>query len=261
MFTLKDLQDKVEKGISDYIGFDVREIFNQSDYISIYGGSVRDSIAGLDIHDIDILCMSESAKKLRDFIVNEKNYQPLDLYDLDALNMYKGISLIDEPWTFMNDNKKIIQIIRPVYSGYKTNLRNNPDHMSKYQESYYNLIKNVDISCCGVFLENNGEIKLKEACKNAIIHCLSKTFEVQEWSKLYNQARTRDRGFKLENRGWEHIGHTIKMYTEKNYELKSLRKLKLIELEFEPEYDFKIWSQDEYFHRHTNRSKSSISLL
>ena len=40
----------------------------------------------------------------------------------------------------------------------------------------------------------------------------------------------------------------------KNYKLKINRKLKLIELEFEPEYDFKIWSEDEYL----NRSKKKI---
>jgi len=47
MITLKDLTEKVKKGISDYIGFNVQEIFDQSDYITIYGGAVRDSIAGM----------------------------------------------------------------------------------------------------------------------------------------------------------------------------------------------------------------------
>jgi len=253
MFTLKDLQNKVEKGISDYIGFDVREIFNQSDYITIYGGSVRDSLAELDIHDIDILCMSESAKKLRDFIVDEKNYQPLDLYDADALNMYKGISMIEEPWTFMNDNKKIIQIIRPRYAGYTTKVKNDLNHITKYQLAYYELIKNVDLSCCGVFLENNGEIKLKEACKSAIIHCLSKTFKIQEWSKLYNKDRTMTRERKLTERGWDNLSEpSFNMYIDKGYYIKKTRKLKLIELEFKPEYDFKIWKEQEYLNNEKN---------
>jgi hypothetical protein len=257
MFTLKDLQNKVEKGISEYIEFDVKDIFEQSDYITIYGGAVRDSIAGLEIHDVDILCMSESAKILAEFI-EERDFKKLDLYDLDTHNMYKGISLIEEPWTFMNKNRKIIQIIRPRYASYSTKLKNSSEHKSKYQIAYYNLIKNVDLSCCGVFLENFGvldggnfarRIRLKEACKSAIIHCISKTFEIQNWTKLYNEKRTLDRAWKLENRGWENINGSssaVKSLIDKGYNLKRLRKLKLIELEFEPEYDFKIWSEDEY---------------
>ena len=262
MFTLKDLQNKVEKGISEYLEFDVKEIFDQSDYITIYGGAVRDSIAGLEIHDVDILCMSESAKMLREFI-ETKDYIKVELYDLDTLNMYKGISLIEEPWTFMNKNRKIIQIIKPRYeAAYPTITRNSFAHTSRYQLAYYNLIKNVDISSCGVFLENFSNIRqprfskptseffLREACKGAIVHCLSKTFEIQEWSQLYNQQRTRDRASKLESRGWENLnGNSIKSIMNKNYKLKMDRKLKLIELEFEPEYDFKIWSEDEYLNR------------
>lgn len=256
MFTLKKLQDKVEKGISDYIGFDVKEIFEQSDYITIYGGAIRDSLADMEIHDIDILCISKSAQKLRDFIVS-KNYQPIDLYDVDSLNMYKGISIIEEPWTFMNDNKKIIQIIRPRYEAY--NNENNINHVKNYQLAYYNLIKNVDLSCCGVFLENfDGILKLREGCKSAIIHCLTKTFEVQNWSKLYDRNRTMTREWKLKDRGWENLTSSIHAYTDKNYVLKRERHLKLVELEFKPEYDFKIWNEEEYLERSREKESSSI---
>jgi hypothetical protein len=262
MFTLKDLQDKVEKGISNYIGFDVKEIFNKSDYITIYGGSVRDSIAGMDIHDIDILCMSTSAQKLREFIVNEKNYQPLDLYDVDTLNMYKGISIIEEPWTFMNDDKKIIQIIRPRYNGYPTIKKNDPGHTSGYKLAYYNLIKNVDLSCCGVFLENlDGNIKLREGCKSAIVHCLTKTFKIQEWSKLYEKNRTMNREYKLTSRGWENLSDPLNIYINKNLNLKNERRLKLIELEFKPEYDFKIWTEEDYLERVTKADENNSDVF
>lgn len=43
----KEIEDCVKLNISEYIGFDVRELFSQSDYITIYGGAVRDSIAGI----------------------------------------------------------------------------------------------------------------------------------------------------------------------------------------------------------------------
>lgn len=41
MYTLSDLTSKVVNSISEYIEFDVNEIFNCSDFITIYGGAVR----------------------------------------------------------------------------------------------------------------------------------------------------------------------------------------------------------------------------
>jgi hypothetical protein len=247
MFTLKDLQDKVEKGISDYIGFDVREIFNQSDYISIYGGSVRDSIAGLEIHDIDILCMPSSAHKLRSFLKNKYNYKTWDYYDQDALNIYKGVPLISEPWTLMNDNKRIIQIIRPA------NCKSVVDYMFGIQD----IVKNVDLSSCGVLLEKPGkDIVLIEACKDAIIHSLSKIFEVNEWSQLYKRDRTFARIHKLESRGWTNLldilsnnnsnGFPPNSFLYKNVNsLKINRLMKLNKLEFKPEREYKVWTEGE----------------
>ena len=250
MITLKDLRDKIEKRISDYIEFDVKELFAVSDYITIYGGAVRDSLAGLEIHDIDILCMPDSAYKLRKFLKDKYNYETLELYDQDTLNMYHGISMISEPWTLMNDNKKIIQIIRPMWKG-----EINPDthrmNQYGYQQAYRDLIKNVDLSCCGVFLENHGkELMLMEACKDGIIHCLSKTFVINEWSKLYNSNRTLYREHKLSSRGWNNLNELGYYSTsdEKN-KLKKQRVAKICTLEFTPEYDYKVWTEEEYLTR------------
>jgi hypothetical protein len=237
MITLESLTKKITERISDYIEFDVNEIFEQGDFITIYGGAVRDSIANLDIHDVDILCMPDSAYKLRQYIENEQGYELLDLYDQDSLNMYKEITAISEPWTLMNKNKKIIQIIRPRH--YKS-ISNEHD----YESSYSRLIKNVDISACGVFIELKDKIMLKESCKNAILHCLSKTFEINKWASLYNSDRTTFRKYKLENRGWVSLSSYI---DTKNFLLTN-RSLKLNNLEFHPEYNYKIWTEDEYKH-------------
>lgn len=246
MFTLKDLQDKVEKRISDYIEFDVKELFAVSDYITIYGGAVRDSLAGLEIHDIDILCMPESAYKLRKFLKDKYNYETLELYDQDTLNMYHGISMISEPWTLMNDNKKIIQIIRPTWKG-EINPNTHRMNQDGYQQAYRDLIKNVDLSCCGVFLEHQGRgLMLMEACKDAIIHCLSKTFTINEWSKLYNTSRTLYRQHKLSSRGWDNLNGVEYTMFEKNKKLKKERFAKISALEFKPEYDYKVWTEEEY---------------
>lgn len=248
MLTLKKLQNKVEKNISDYIEFDVKELFEVSDYITIYGGAVRDGIADMDIHDVDILCMPQSANKLCTFLKEKYNYESLDLVKPDSLNMYKGISLIAEPWTLMNDHKRIIQIIRPRYDGGPNN--NSIDSEIKYQKAYYNLIKNVDISCCGVFLENfDRNVKLRESCKNAIINCLSKTFEINDWSSLYDYNRTTFRVDKLEKRNWVNFKKPVSNFpwdNSKQEMLKIDRKMKICTLEFKPEYDFKIWTEEEY---------------
>ena len=244
-FTLEDLKNRVQKGISNYIGFDVQEIFNQGDYITIFGGSVRDSLAGLKIHDVDILCMPKSANTLAQFLNEKYGYERIDLYDEDALNMYKGISLIHQPWTLMNDKKKIIQIIKPTF-------RNNEiDYIRAYQD----LIKNVDLSCCGVYLNylnmpgingyNHGGIRITEACKDAIIHCLSRVYEVNRWSKLYNTNRTIQRDNKLRDRGWTNLANLANSVNK----LKIDRRLKLNALNFKPEVGYTIWTKDEYLHR------------
>jgi len=257
MFTLKELQDKVEKGISEYIGFDVNKIFEQSDYITIYGGAVRDSLAGVEIHDIDILCMPNSAHKLKTYL-NSVGYESLDLYDPDTLNMYHGISLISEPWTLMNDKKKIIQIIRPRWNGQLYRKGKISEYhaaeVTNYQLAYYNLIKNVDISCCGVFLENHDrEIRLREACKNSIINCLSQTYTVNKWAKLYSSNRTENRKHKLSTRGWIELDQAISIsspYTPAHkIFLKKERLFKIMNLEFNPEYNYKIWTEEEYLNR------------
>lgn len=224
----KAIEDRIKFKISEYIGFDVNELF-LSDYITIYGGAIRDSIAELEIHDIDILCMPNSANKLKSFLLT-KGYNQVELYDQDKLNMYHGLTLISEPWTLIK-NTKIIQIIRPRW--YRVD--NRRSDIRAYENAYYNLIRNVDISCCGVFLEqdhnNNNKLSLKEACENAIIQCLTKTFKINKEALLYNEKRIHDREYKLIGRGWTNFG--ISNYQNiSNVDISKInRKHKLIEID------------------------------
>lgn len=246
---ISDITTTIKKRISDYIEFDVDEIFDQSDFITIFGGSVRDSIAGLDIHDVDILCMSKSAEKLRYFLTHKYNYKSLDLYDIDTINMYKGISLISEPWTLMNENKKIIQIIKPTLNnqGLKSHTTSVTD---QYIDAYRYLIKNIDLSCCGVFIEkdfyiskiadDNDGIILKEACDYAIAHCLSKSFKINKSAVLYNEDRTNFREDKLIKRGWTNLYPDYFTFDAKKTNLVQERLVKIIQLELESDYDYKI---------------------
>jgi len=233
----KEIEDRVKFNISEYIGFDVHELF-LSDYITIYGGAVRDSIAELEIHDVDILCMPHSANKLKSFLLT-KGYKQFELYDQDKLNMYQGLSLISEPWTLIK-NDKVIQIIRPRW--FKDIKSNNINDFRLYEDVYYNLIRNVDISCCGVFLEqdhNNSKLSLKEACENAIIQCLTKTFKINKYASLYNPKRIYDREYKLIDRGWTNFGLSNYQNIKNIDILKIERKHKLTEIDL-------YFDQEEY---------------
>jgi hypothetical protein len=198
-------------------------IFDIGEYIAIYGGAVRDSLSEMEIHDIDILCLSKSASKIKDLIIS-LGYKELDLYDKDAISMYKDIHVINEPWTFMNNNFKVIQIIRPSFG--------TPEH-------FYKILKNVDISCCGVFLDKmRNSISLKESCQDAIYQCLTKKFLINIWAELYKPNRSIYREEKLRNRGWSLENDDTD--NQKN------RFYKLINLESNTNYDYKIWSDFEY---------------
>lgn len=114
---------------------------------------------------------------------------------------------------------------------------------------YFHILKNVDISCCGVFLEiRDKEIRLRESCKNGIIHGLTKTFEINNWSKFYDSGRTAARERKLSSKGWKNLDNISMpfIYVDEVPNIKIERLLKITSLEFKPEYDYKIWTLDEY---------------
>lgn len=223
--------------ISKYLNMDVDEIFNVGDYIAIFGGAVRDSLAQKEIHDVDILCLSESAKKLSEYLENI-NFLKVDLYDQHQLAMYKEILIINEPWTFIKD-KKIIQIIRPV-GVYQSLDPTNKNHISYKSliDSYYSVLSNIDLSCCGVFLERDRDaiIKLKESHPQSIAHCRSCIFEILKKNSMFNQHRTDMRSFKLIDRGWKNINNINK---------KDVRRAKLKNLETpqKPMYPYKNYNK------------------
>jgi len=222
----------------------------------------------MEMNDIDILCQSKSACRLKSFLEEKYDYKIIDLYKEDTLNLYKGISIIAQPWSLINKNMQIIQIIRPRYRGSFIGAnRQKKDNM--FQEAYYSLIKNVDISNCGVFIDNfGGEIKLKESCKDGIAHCLTRTFEINNWSKLFDEHRTMIRENKLTSRGWKNIHNKVyfSFFEDSAISDKQLeRKIKITKLELSSDYDYKIWTAEEYSDRKIkkteDRTVSVIKLL
>ena len=203
---MKDLNKKIKDRLDYYLEFDSDDLFKNGDLIKVFGGAVRDSIAEMEINDIDILCASNSHKALSKFLT-EKGYKFNDYLCGKHLNqMYKSVYNISEPHTFTKGDK-IIQLIRP-------RIINRHDIIDSNSIGVFNrLVENVDISCCGISYDQNG---LKEDFKNAILHCQNLVFSRNSNGTMYDYNRYTHRSIKLINRGWKEIEDTI----ENNRDLK-----------------------------------------
>lgn len=199
--------NKVRDRLCDYLEFDVDEIFQYGDPV-IFGGAIRDSIADMSIHDVDILSGPESTKRLHNFVISKGYVFMENLLNKDINSIYSGIGVISEPYTYVK-NSKIIQIIRPVAS--PNLMGTDPNSISKigkystnkiiYKEVINLLIKNVDMSCCAVAY--NG-VEVYEEYPNSIIHCENKVF-IHNKKGIMNSSRYFRRNAKLVERGWLEI--------------------------------------------------------
>ena len=190
---------KIKKKIDEYLEFDSDELFGSTDYLEIFGGSVRDCIADLEIHDIDILALRNSALSASQVLIkNEYQNVSEKLTTKEIHSMYKDVHCIFEPWTFMNKNLKIVQIIRPCLqdSFNRLNIKN------ELIDNFFQTMKEVDLSCCGLSYDGK---RVKENCTDAAIHAYAKVFIKNNHCKMYDDRRTFDRILKLEDRGWKNI--------------------------------------------------------
>lgn len=207
---------KIKSRLDEYLEFDSGQLFSSKfNLVRVFGGSIRDSIADMDIHDVDIICGSKALSYV-ECILSENGYYFLDLLNgKDIQEMYKDIHVINEPHTWVK-GKKIVQLIRP--SGWQpttNSVYNKPDN---YIESFKRLISNVDISCCAVSYDG---YELYEDYPNAILHCQSKVFSANSEAWMYSKSRFNTRKYKLFDRGWKEVENTVDV----NRDL----KLKLLE--------------------------------
>ena len=188
-------EDKIRKSLSEYLEFDSDELFKSKfNIVRIFGGAIRDIIAGQDINDVDILCGSKAIKYI-EMILEKNGYQYLEkLNGKDLQEMYSEFHVINEPHTWIK-GKKIVQLIRPSL-GFQ-----GKDDMV-YRQGFTDLISNVDLSCCGVSYDGEN---LYEDYPNAIVHCQSKVFSVNMKAKMYSHKRINHRKVKLESREWLEI--------------------------------------------------------
>ena len=195
----------IKEKLDQYLEFDSNLIFNPgpsgltvSRLTRIFGGAIRDIISEQPIHDIDILCGSRSYYVLKN-ILESKGYTYMDdLIHKDLGSLYRHINVINEPHTWIKGSK-IVQVIRPVIRNFPKRGTHPTQNEKIYKDGFTNLIRNVDISCCGVSWDGT---TLFENYPSAILNCLTKTFKINKSALMYSPERISQRKYKLESRGW-----------------------------------------------------------
>ena len=201
----------IKKSLDEYLEFDSRLLFDKAPInefgfklkrlTRIFGGAIRDIIAGQTINDIDILVGAQSCKSI-ELALKENGYAYMESLGPKGLSsVYSDIAIINEPRTWMKGTK-IVQVIRPVVNSGK---ESDSQRSNLYEAGFVDLIQNVDISCCGVSWD--GET-LYENYPNAISHCQNKVFFANKSAKMYSYKRTTQREFKFIERGWAKIENT-----------------------------------------------------
>jgi len=190
---------KVQKSLSDYLGVEIDDFLYGSD-AAIFGGAVRDSLANLEIHDVDVMALPRSARIIYDRLL-ACGFVQLPGPDFDIAAMYLGLQIINQPWTFKRNNA-IVQIIRP-----RKKFKNDSEAVS----ALISIMSNVDLSCCGLAYINNPLFsdKLLESQINAIDHCKQKIFYVLHDNVMYQRDRIHNRIAKLEERGWKKMNEAM----------------------------------------------------
>jgi hypothetical protein len=151
----------------------------------IFGGAVRDAIADLDIHDVDIAVLPRAASEISS-ILKDIGFKLIHKSNTDISTLYSN-SIISEPITWYKGDA-FVQLIRPRIEP-KTFVS---DHI------LISLVEQVDISCCGVSFNKT----LNEHVDGAYDDCKNHEFRVIKNAKLYNQQRITHRTQKLLSRGW-----------------------------------------------------------
>jgi hypothetical protein len=102
----------IKEKLDEYLEFDSNLLFNSDNIkvkklVRIFGGAIRDIIAGQKINDVDILVGSKTLSYIEDILTNQGyNYmESLGPKDLSAV--YKDIKIINEPRTWVKDYKQI----------------------------------------------------------------------------------------------------------------------------------------------------------
>ena len=192
-----ELHELVKRRISDYLNFSADKLLEHTDAF-IFGGAVRDSIADLEIHDVDILALPRATQSITSQL-SVRGFTHLRMSNADIISMYDDIKIINEPWTFIKGDV-IVQVIRPV-------IGQNVDPRKRFTE----ILGNVDLSACGVaYHKTVGVIDTISAYNHqdkfsTIEHCQQKLFITLSDNIMHMSDRISHRKAKLLGRGWKEI--------------------------------------------------------
>lgn len=118
--------NKIKQNITQYLGFEVDKLLNQGDFVTIFGGAVRDSIANLDIHDVDVLCLGESMINCDLFLQTQGYILDINAYKNGFSNLYKELKVVHEPHSYIKifeDKIHKVQLIKPWTHDVKYDMR------------------------------------------------------------------------------------------------------------------------------------------
>lgn len=186
---------EIKQKLDEYLEFNSDFLFNDkwgdADYACIFGGAIRDIVAGDSdkINDIDILALPRSVTQLYN-VLNKFNYKKIDLVKPNIHELYTDIKFIFEPITLINPNQKIVQIIRPS----QINTKKKIGTFDAMVNAYFRLLTNVDLSSSGLFYDGED---LYESIQGAYTHCKAKVFEELTDAMMFNVTRTFKRKEKL----------------------------------------------------------------
>lgn len=192
---------KVRHRINQRLGYGfvkIDTILANTDAI-VFGGAVRDALADLEINDIDIICFSESAKKILGYFERfgfkkaEGSEEIKEMYSDDEM-LFRPISV--------EVDKATVQLIRPAINFDKHNHSRQQIKRSDVFDFAMEFISNVDMSCCGVAYDLSG---FYELVPNATRHCEARRFRMLPDNKLHEPGRAERRKQKLIDRGWKEL--------------------------------------------------------
>lgn len=195
----------IKQRIDEYLEFDSDILLRPTPdtktpilLIRVFGGAIRDIIAGKEIHDIDILVGSETFNWAKEILKEQGYYYHTHLTTKDIQQMYSDIHVISEPHTMVKNNK-VVQLIRPRYLSKRNNSYTS---QREYKLNFIQLIQNVDYSCCAVSYDGDN---IYQNFPNSILHCQNSVFITNKNAKMYSEKRALHRKYKLEDRGWNEI--------------------------------------------------------
>ena len=158
----------------------------------IFGGSLRDLVADLPIEgDLDVLVPTSEFIALRKSFAESPNWILDKLIDTSSYNFKLDRLRVEKILNFKNISNKIVQLIKIK----------NEDRVLDDYEIILNNIKSVDIRCCGLMLDMEGN--LLEVIEGAQQDCKDKALRLNPFVKnKCAKSKVTQRIEKLVKRGW-----------------------------------------------------------